>query len=64
MHVHNLDLLDHLVGQSQQPIWHCNTKLLGGLAIDCEDEFSWLLHWKIGGFGPLEKATRIGAARR
>jgi len=39
---------------------HCKAKLLGGLEIDREHEFSRLLHRKIGGLGPLEKSARIG----
>jgi hypothetical protein len=45
-------LLDHLVGNCEHFIWNDKAKRLGGLAVDDEIEFGWLLDRQIAGLRP------------
>ena len=41
-------LFDHLVGNGEHAGWNSQAKRLGGLHVDDQLEFGWLLDWKIG----------------
>jgi hypothetical protein len=44
-------LFDHLVGASEQRIWHGNTKFLGGLEVDGEPVLGRLLERQVRNLG-------------
>jgi hypothetical protein len=44
-------LFDHLVGAGEERRWNGEAEGLGGLEVDRQLEFGWLLHWQIGRLG-------------
>ena len=46
-------LFDHLVGAGEERRWNGEAEGLGGLEVDRQLEFGWLLHWQIGRLGIL-----------
>jgi hypothetical protein len=56
------DLLDHLVGASEQRDWEGEAERLGRLEVDHQLELDWRLDWKLARVRALEDA--IGIDRR
>jgi hypothetical protein len=53
-------LLDHLVGGSEERWWHGETERSGSLQIDDQLKFGRLLNRQIAGFLALEDAVDVG----
>ena len=44
----NIAILDHLVGEGEQRLRHCQTERLGGFEIDRQLVFGWRLYRQVG----------------
>ena len=57
------DLFDHLVGAALHRLWHGNAERLGGLEIDDQLDFRWLLDWQVGRLLALENSAGVNAGQ-
>src|ERR1700738_4318724 len=53
------ELLDHLVGDREEPRRKGQAERLGGLEVDSELELGWLLHRQVRGLGALEDLVNV-----
>jgi hypothetical protein len=59
LHLLHVRSFDHLVGAGKDRGWHGEAKRLGGLQVDDQLEFCWLLDRQIGRLGAMEDFSGV-----